>query len=105
MTAINIQNPRLLIKEMEVGGEVLDTPRGAYGTSPWPICCDRMKDGGVLVGGLKEYLKTIRRCRKGWVLFYWLWNKLQCCLSCKTLFVEELTGKPGQLLQLCCLFV
>jgi hypothetical protein len=35
---------------------------------PWPICCDRMKDGGVLLGGLKEYLKTIRRCRKGWVL-------------------------------------
>jgi len=29
MAAIDVQNPRLLVSEMEVGGEVLDLPRGA----------------------------------------------------------------------------
>ena len=28
MAAIDIQNPCLLVDEMEVGGEILDTPRG-----------------------------------------------------------------------------
>jgi hypothetical protein len=40
MTAIDIQNSHLLIEGMEVGGEVLDTPWGAYCLrGPWPICC------------------------------------------------------------------
>lgn len=31
MAAIDIQNPRLLVEELEVGGEVLGPPRRAYG--------------------------------------------------------------------------
>jgi hypothetical protein len=32
VAAIDIENPRLLVEEMEVGGEVLDPPRGACET-------------------------------------------------------------------------
>lgn len=61
----------------------------------------RLKDGGVLLGGLKEYLKTIRRCRR--VVFIGCGTSYNAALAARP-FVEELTGKPSQLLQLCCLY-
>ena len=61
----------------------------------------RLKDGGVLLGGLKEYLKTIRRCRR--VVFIGCGTSYNAALAARP-FVEELTGKPSQLLQLYCLY-
>ena len=61
----------------------------------------RLKDGGVLLGGLKEYLKTIRHCRR--VVFIGCGTSYNAALAARP-FVEELTGKPNQLLQLYCLY-
>ncbi|XP_066381836.1 glutamine--fructose-6-phosphate aminotransferase [isomerizing] 1-like [Miscanthus floridulus] len=51
----------------------------------------RLKDGGVLLGGLKEYLKTIRRCRR--VVFIGCGTSYNAALAARP-FVEELTGIP-----------
>ena len=61
----------------------------------------RLKDGGVLLGGLKEHLKTIRRCRR--VVFIGCGTSYNAALAART-FVEELTGKSNQLSQLYCLY-
>jgi glutamine---fructose-6-phosphate transaminase (isomerizing) len=53
----------------------------------------RLKDGGVVLGGLKEYLKTIRRCRR--VVFIGCGTSYNAALAARP-FVEELTGKPNQ---------
>jgi len=57
----------------------------------------RLKDGGVLLGGLKEHLKTIRRCRR--VVFIGCGTSYNAALAART-FVEELTGKSNQLSRL-----
>ncbi|PUZ62834.1 hypothetical protein GQ55_3G018500 [Panicum hallii var. hallii] len=51
----------------------------------------RLKDGGVLLGGLKEHLKTIRRCRR--VVFIGCGTSYNAALAARP-FVEELTGIP-----------
>lgn len=51
----------------------------------------RLKDGGVVLGGLKEYLKTIRRCRR--VVFIGCGTSYNAALAARP-FVEELTGIP-----------
>lgn len=61
----------------------------------------RLKDGEVLLGGLKEHLKTIRRCRR--VVFIGCGTSYNAALAARP-FVEELTGRSDQLLQLYCLY-
>ncbi|KAF8671597.1 hypothetical protein HU200_049921 [Digitaria exilis] len=51
----------------------------------------RLKDGEVLLGGLKEHLKTIRRCRR--VVFIGCGTSYNAALAARP-FVEELTGIP-----------
>ncbi|KAM3255966.1 hypothetical protein ACQJBY_048870 [Aegilops geniculata] len=51
----------------------------------------RLKDGAVLLGGLKEHLKTIRRSRR--VVFIGCGTSYNAALAART-FVEELTGIP-----------
>jgi glucosamine--fructose-6-phosphate aminotransferase (isomerizing) len=53
----------------------------------------RLKDGGVLLGGLKEHLKTIRRSRR--VVFIGCGTSYNAALAART-FVEELTGESNQ---------
>ena len=57
----------------------------------------RLKDGGVLLGGLKEHLKTIRRSRR--VVFIGCGTSYNAALAART-FVEELTGESNQFVQL-----
>ncbi|TVU02608.1 hypothetical protein EJB05_51875, partial [Eragrostis curvula] len=51
----------------------------------------RLKDGGILLGGLKEHLKTIRRSRR--VVFVGCGTSYNAALAARP-FVEELTGIP-----------
>jgi glucosamine--fructose-6-phosphate aminotransferase (isomerizing) len=55
----------------------------------------RLKDGEVLLGGLKEHLRTIRRCRR--VVFIGCGTSYNAALAGRP-FVEELTGRSDQLL-------
>ncbi|GJM88092.1 hypothetical protein PR202_ga04117 [Eleusine coracana subsp. coracana] len=51
----------------------------------------RLKDGGILLGGLKEHLKTIRRSRR--VVFIGCGTSYNAALAARP-FVEELTDIP-----------
>jgi glucosamine 6-phosphate synthetase-like amidotransferase/phosphosugar isomerase protein len=51
-----------------------------------------LKDGEILLGGLKEHLKTIRRSRR--VVFIGCGTSYNAALAARP-FVEELTGKSN----------
>ena len=59
----------------------------------------RLKDSGVVLGGLKEHLKTIRRSRR--LIFIGCGTSYNAALAARP-FVEELTGKLNQFVQLYC---
>jgi glucosamine--fructose-6-phosphate aminotransferase (isomerizing) len=59
----------------------------------------RLKNSEVILGGLKEHLKTIRRSRR--VIFIGCGTSYNAALAARPL-VEELTGKSNQAIQLYC---